>query len=875
MKQLKPILVFICCTFLSIGNARAQNLDKLTISIELKNASLEEAFAKIESLTPFKFNYKTADIAGIKGINYKQQHVSVKKILADITVNTSLQFEQLDNYIVVKKASKQSSRSITIYGFVTAANSGESLIGATLNVTGNKTYSAITNAYGFYSLTVPAATYTFNCSYVGFKDLDTTADLHRTYQYDIQLVLNEHTPLQTVVVATTAKKNPVKNTITGYHRLSIAEIKKITMPGGEADVLKSLQFLPGIQTAAEGTTNLSVRGGSYDQNLILLDEAPVYNPTHTLGFFSAFNTDALKDVAIYKGVFPSWYGSRLSSVVDIRMKEGNAKKYTVTGGIGFLASRLTVEGPIEKERSSFLVSGRYSNIGMLLNIPAIASKINRNTGNSRVSFYDLNVKLNKRLGAKDHLYLSGYTGYDNFFLNAIDKGNEMNWGNTTVTMRWNHIFNSNLFANTSLLYSNYKYSYDLLEDTRNFTWRANLQEVTFKTDFDLTINGNNQLKFGTGITLQDVLPGRVTHKSASSASKEVELNNRSSAQLFAYINNEQKINKQISLSYGLRATWFAALGDAMVYRYNADTSVIVDSTYYSKGKVIKSYVGIEPRATVRVLLAPTASLKFSYGRNYQFQHLLTSSSVGLPTDLWIPSDVYFKPQYADQYAVGFYKTILNDSYEGSIEGYYRKSYNIIDFKDNAEVFLNDKIETQVLSGRQKGYGLEFMLKKNSGASTGWISYTWSKALRRINGVNKNEWYPPSYDHRHNISVVYSQAINKRLSLSANWIYRSGGRTTIPIGTYIFFGSRWLYYGKRNDYQLPANHRLDISAIWKNKVRPNKKWQGEWVLSVYNAYNRENVFALFINQSAYENVDVQASQVYLTGILPSITYNFKF
>lgn len=869
------MLVFICCTFLLIGKARAQDMDKVVISIELKNASLEEAFTRIESLTSFKFNYKTADVAGVKGINYRHNHVTVKKILTDITVNTSLQFEQLDNYIVVKKTGKQSSRSITVYGFVTAANSGESLIGATVNISGNKTYTTVTNAYGFYSVTVPAAVYTVNCSYVGFKDLDTTADLQRTWQHNIQLPLNEHTPLQPVVVATAAKKNAVQRTSTGYHRLSIAELKKITMPGGEADVLKSLQFLPGIQTSAEGTTNLSVRGGSYDQNLILLDEAPVYNPTHTLGFFSAFNTDALKDVAIYKGVFPAWYGSRLSSVIDIRMKEGNAKKYTVTGGIGFLASRLTVEGPFEKERSSFVVSGRYSNIGMLLNTPAIANKINLHTNNSRVSFYDLNVKLNKRLGVKDRLYLSAYTGYDNFFLNALDRANEMNWGNTTVTARWNHIFNAKLFTNTSLLYSNYKYSYDLLEDTRNFTWRANLKEVTFKTDLGLTINGNNQLKFGTGITLQDVLPGRVIQKSANSASKEIQLNNRSSAQLFAYINNEQKISKRISLSYGFRATWFASLGDATVYRYNEDTSAVVDSNYYSKGKIIKSYVGMEPRATIRMLLTPTASLKFSYGRNYQFQHLLTNSSVGLPTDLWMPSDTYFKPQYADQFAAGYYKTMLNDSYEGSIEGYYRKSYNIIDFKDNAEVFLNDKIETQVLTGEQKGYGLEFMLKKNSGASTGWISYTWSKALRRINGVNNNEWYPPSYDHRHNISVVYSQAISERLSLSVNWIYRSGGRTTIPVGTYIFYNTRWLYYGKRNEYQLPANHRLDVSATWKTKEKPNRKWLSEWVFSIYNAYNRQNVFALFINQSYNMYVNSKATQVYLTGILPSITYNFKF
>jgi hypothetical protein len=875
MKQMKPVLVFICCILLLKGKVHAQDMNKVNISVDLKNVSLEEALAKIESLTPFKFNYKTADVAGIKGISYRQHQVSVKKVLNDITAGTSLQFEQVDNYIVVKRPRTLPPHSITMYGFVTAVNSGESLIGATIVIAGGKTYSAVTNAYGFYSLTVPAAAYKLNCSYVGFYDHDTTAHLLHTFQNNIQLALKENAPLQAVVVTTaTAKKSSVQNTGTGYHRLSIADIKKMAMPGGEPDVFKSLQFLPGIQTSAEGTTNLSVRGGSFDQNLILLDEAPVYNPSHTLGFFSAFNTDALKDVVIYKGNAPAWYGSRLSSVVDIRMKEGNFKKHAVTGGAGLLASRLTVEGPLEKEKSSFMVSGRYSNLGVLLNLSYISNLVKLRVKNSRVSYYDLNVKLNKLIGKKDRLYLSAYTGYDNFFLSPIDKAAEMNWGNTTFSARWNHIFNADLFANTSLLYSNYKYSYDLLEDTRNFTWHANLKELTFKTDLDLMLNSNNQVKFGAGATLQDVLPGRIFPKSAHSASKEITLNNRSSVQLFAYINNEQKIGKRIRLSYGLRATWFAALGDAMVYRYYTGTTAVADSAYYSKGKIVHAYIGMEPRATASVLLAPTAALKFSYSRNYQFQHLLTNSSVGLPTDMWLPSDAYFKPQYADQYAAGLYKTFLNGSCEGSIEGFYKTMYNIIDFKDNAEVFLNDKIETQILTGQGKGYGLECMLKKNSGVSTGWISYTWSKALRRINGINNNEWYPPTYDHRHNISVVYSHTISKRVHLSLNWTYRSGSRTTIPVGTYIFYGSRYTYYGQRNGYQLPAIHRMDVSVIWKNKIKPHRKWTGEWVLSIYNAYNRQNLFALYISQAvAYTRTT--ATQVYLTRILPTITWNFKF
>jgi len=804
---MKPILVFICWIFFSVLKVHAQDMEKVFVTIKVKNTSLEQLFRLVEKITPYKFNYKTADIAGIKGISYEHEHVSVKKLLTDVTANTGLQCEQVDNYILIKKVSNPPhthSSNITIYEFV-----------ATI------------------------------------------------------------TPLQPVVVAAAATKSNVQRTNTGYHRLNMLEVKKMAMVAGEPDVLKSLQFLPGIQTSAEGTTNLSVRGGSYDQNLILLDDAPVYNAGHTLGFFSAFNADALKDVSIYKGVFPAWYGSRLSSVVDIRMKEGNSKEHTLTGGIGLLASRLTYEGPIKKDRSSFIVSGRYSDIGPLLNFSRVSNLIKLHTKNSRVSFYDLNVKLSTMLGVKDRLYLSAYTGYDNFFLDAINKSDEMNWGNTTVSARWNHAFNANLCANTSVLYSNYNNSYDQPEDARNFKWRANVKELTLKTDLDWAIDSNNQLRFGTGVTLQDILPGRVIPNSESSASKAVSLNNRSSAQVFAYINNEQKISKTVSLSYGVRATGFAALGDAMVYRYNADTSAVIDSTYYPKGKIIKSYVGIEPRATARVLLSPTASLKFSYGRNYQFQHLLTNSSVGLPTDLWLPSDTYFKPQYADQFAAGFYKTIGNDSYEGSVEGFYRKSYNIIDFKDNAEIFLNDKVETQILTGQGKAYGIESMIKKNIGASTGWISYTWSKSLRRINGVNNNEWYPASYDHRHNISVVYAYTVSKRLSVSASWIYRSGGYTTIPVGSYIFYGTRFVYYGKRNGYQLPANHRLDVSVTWKNKLNPNKKWQGEWVFSIYNAYNRQNVFAIYISQYPYQPYNVKATQVYLTGILPSLTYNFKF
>lgn len=864
----------LCALSLTI-RAHAQDISKEMINIELNNVTLKQALAAIEKLTLFKFTYKTADIDGIKNIRYRQQNVSVKKVLDDLLSNAGLKYEQVQTYILIKKIRQSAPQTATVYGFVTAGQSGETLIGATVSLSGSKTYTTISNAYGFYSLTIPAGEYALSSSYVGFRDMDDQISIEQSGRHDIGLKAKEVDTLQAITVTSSGKKGIVQRVATGNHKLSILEIKKIAMGGGEPDVLKSLQFLPGIQAAAEGTTNLSVRGGSYDQNLILLDEAPVYNPSHTLGFFSAFNTDALKDVAIYKGVFPAQYGGRLSSVVDIRMKEGNSNEHTVTGGIGLMASRLTYEGPVKKGRSSFMISGRYSNTGTVLNTAYKLGIIDVGTSKNSISFYDLNAKFNTVLGSRDRLYLSAYTGHDDFYLLPLDMTTRMNWGNTTVTARWNHVFNERLFANTSLLYSNYKYTQFIQDGARDFSWRANLKEVTLKTDFDWSTNRNSLLKLGAGITFQDVLPGKTAPNSTHSPAQSVALNNRSSAQVFAYINHEQKINKGISVSYGIRATDFAALGDALIYHYNADTMAVIDSTFYGKGKIIKSYFGAEPRATVRFLLSPVVSLKVAYGRNYQFQHLLTNSSVGLPTDLWMPSDTYFKPQYADHFSAGLYKTFSGEAWETSMEVYYRKSYNVIDFRDNAELFLNDKVETQVLTGKAKGYGVELLIKKNKGVSNGWISYTWSKASRQINGVNNNEWYPASYDRRHNLSLVFNHTLSKRLSLSANWVFRSGGRTTTPLGTYAFNGQRFMYYSTRNGYTLPAHHRLDLSVTWQNKFKEKRKWQGEWVLSLYNAYNRQNVVALYVRQNPDNYSYVKASQVSFGGIIPSITYNFKF
>ncbi len=866
----RTLILFLAIALAAVYQPAAQDISRLNITINLKDATLKAALDSIEKQSPFKFSYKTADITGGRRYTYQQQNQPVKKVLDHLLSNTGLQYELSGNYILLKKV-KNAAATATLHGFVTASHSGEALIGAPGTLSGSTAYATTTNAYGFYSLTVSPGDYRFTCSHNGFGELDQRLSIEQGYKNDISLQIKQADTMEAVTITSAGKKSIVRQAITGRHRLSSSDIKKIAMGGGEPDVLKSLQFLPGIQASNEGTTNLSVRGGSYDQNLILLDEAPVYNPTHTLGFVSAFNTDALKDVSIYKGVFPAQYGGRLASVVDLRMKEGNIREHVVTGGIGIIASRLTWEGPIKKEKSSFMISGRFSDVGKLLTWADLVYN------KTKLSFYDFNIKVNSFLGKKDRVYLSAYTGGDNFHLSQVDFATRTNWGNTTVTARWNHVFNSRVFANTSVLYSNYNYSYYTLDGT-NFSWSAKLKEVTLKTDFDWSIGRNSLLKTGAGVIFQNVSPGTVIPNRPDSTGfvKQIySLESRRSAQLYAYLQHDHQINKSISVSYGVRLTSFSALGARTVYKYNADTTVVTDSTYYAKGKIIRSYFAAEPKITLRVLLNPVTSFKIAYGRNYQFQHLLTNSSVGLPTDMWMPSDTYFKPQHSDHFTTGMYMTFNNDAYEASIEAYYQLSKNVIDFRDNAEVFLNDKIETQILPGQAKGYGVELLVKKNKGLLTGWISYTWSKALRQVPGVNNDEWYPPTYDRRHNLSIILNKMLSQRLSLSANWVFRSGGRTTLPLGTYIFHSYRIMYYSTRNGYTLPAHHRLDLALTWKEKIRKKRKWQGEWVFSIYNAYHRHNVFALYVKQHEFTWAYTKAYHVYLGGIIPTITYNFKF
>jgi len=770
-----------------------------------------------------------------------------------------------------------SAQKHTLFGYIRDATTGESLIGASISVN-DKAMGTTSNNYGFYSITIPDGKQQIKCSYIGYQTFNKEVELHSETTFNIELEVKD-SKLQEFVVTDT-KNNMVLNNEMGSQSFSMSAIRQMPAVMGESDLVKSLQLLPGIQATNEGTTNLSVRGGSFDQNLFLLDDAPVYNPSHALGFFSVFNSDAIKSVKVYKASFPAQYGGRLSSIVDIHMKEGNSKELSASGGVGLIASRLTLEGPISKDKASFIISGRYSYAGLTANGAGllgqrlrIGSLMDFNA-NNEINFYDLNAKVNYKVNDKNHLFLSAYTGSDHFFYYAIDDNSSMDWGNITGTARWNHLFNSKLFANTMLIYSKYDYSYILKDDARHFKWLANLQEMDVKTDFDYFLNPNNNLKFGISVENHHYFPGKVEPRDATSITKPFTLDKQRAVISTAYLNNEQRISDKIGLDYGLRYSTFFLLGESTVYSYSPEMEKI-DSVNYSSGELVKFYHSLEPRISLRYQLTENSSVKLSWSKTVQFQHLIGNSSVGLPSDVWIPASTYIKPQWANQIAIGYYRLFAQNQYEFSTEAYYRKLHHVIDYRDNADLFLNPHVETQVLEGEGQSYGLEFYLEKKVGRMKGWLSYTLSKTDRQIDGINNDLAYPATYDKRHYLSLLLNYKLSSTWSASSIFKYSSGGWATIPEGTFNYYGAAFNYYTTRNGYQLPAYHRLDLSFNYQSRKNEHRKWKTEWNFGIYNVYDRHNIFALFIKQEGHKLYSSKAYKMYLYGITPFVTLNFKF
>jgi hypothetical protein len=751
--------------------------------------------------------------------------------------------------------SLSAQKKYTISGSITDAESGEDLFGASVYVAGTS-FGATSNIYGFYSLTVPEGTYELTASYMGFDDI--VFELNMNQDVTENLKLNSiGTMLQEVEVASVRSDNNVSSTEMSVERIDIKQLETIPVLLGEKDVLKTIQLMPGISTASEGSSGFSVRGGSTDQNLILLDEAPVYSASHLMGFFSVFNSDALKNMSVYKGGIPANYGGRASSVVEISMKDGNNKHFAASGGIGLISSRLAIEGPIVKDKASFIVSGRRSYADI------VAKSINVLDSDASLYFYDLNAKVNYKLNDKNRLFLSGYFGQDSFGFG--DMG--MSWGNTTGTLRYNHLFSSKLFSNTTLLYSNYNYGFNLGSDA---SMSSGIEDFSFKQDFTYFLNPNNKIKAGLISTYHIFNPGELTMEGVTDT--EIVLDEKQAVESAAYISNEHNISNRISAEYGIRFSMFNQLGEGWSKSYNDDNDV-VDSTYFDRGEIMQTYLNYEPRASVMFRLDDKSSVKASYNRMAQYLHLLSNSTSGQPTDTWMPSSVNLEPQIVNQVALGYFRNFDDNKYEFSIEAYYKDMDNVADYEDGTDVMLNENIEANILSGIGRSYGLEFYLKKKYGRLNGWISYTLSRTEYQIDGINNNQWYNSKLDKTHDFSLVLSYQFTERLSLSTAWIYYTGNAVTFPSGRYEFDGNIIPYYTERNGYRMPDYHRLDLNLHLDGKK--NKRFNSSWDFSVYNAYNRHNAYTISFQESESVSGNTEAVQLSLFGIVPSVTWNFEF
>lgn len=776
----------------------------------------------------------------------------------------------------------QAQNKFTISGNITDAKNGEELIGATISVPSLK-LGAVTNAYGFYSLSLPYGKYDLEFSYIGYTTILKSVNLTANIKLNIELKENDKALKELVINSDKLDGSNITETKMSAIKLDIKQVSKIPILLGEVDIVKALQLLPGVQQAGDGNTLFVVRGGNIDHNLVQLDEAIVYNPSHVFGFFSVFNGDAIKDFEIYKGGIPAQYGGRLASVLDVRMKDGNSKNFGVSGGVGLLSSRLTLEGPIVKDKSSFLISGRRSYFDVFLPFgpPELDGVV--------AYFGDLNIKANYTISDKDKIYLSGYMGRDKL---AFGELFGFGWGNYTGTLRWNHLFNSKFFVNTSLVYSRYDYGFDLnIAKNLNFTRSNFINDLNLKVDASYYFSPKSSIRFGSKITDYVFEPGIRTKITNESIVPEESLPAKRAIQHDYYVSHQYKFNERLSAEYGARLSVFSNMGAGRSINYiggnpnqvvngfikAATTDTLNPYTNYQSGQIYNTYVGFEPRLNITYLVNSTSSVKVSYNRMFQYMHLIQNITASTGQEFWTPSDNYIKPQMSDQVAAGYFRNFLDNKIEFSVELYYKWMKNTVELIEGADVQFREDVESQLVAGQGRAYGAEFFLRKLQGKTTGWVGYTLAKSERKADYVNNGDWYAFRFDRRHYLTIVVNQDISKRVSVSGNFVYATGEAFTIAQQRYQLFGSSQpsIYYGPRNNARIPAYHRMDVSLTLGRKVIPGKKYnnQSNWVFSVYNVYGRKNVYTLNYNNDAAGNPFVE--KWYLFTIVPSVTYNFKF
>ncbi len=756
-----------------------------------------------------------------------------------------------------------SQTKFTISGTVTDSLKGEEIIDATIKVL-EKSIGVRTNEYGFYSLSLPQGVYTISFIVTGYSPKEMVLKLDENKRINIQLVSlsDKFKTLNEIKVTAKKQDQNITDPLMGVERLNPNAIAKIPVIFGEKDIVKTMQLLPGVKSAGEGNSGFYVRGGSADQNLILLDEAPVYNASHLLGFFSTFNSDAVKDAVLYKGNQTANFGGRLSSVLDIKMNEGNSNRYNVSGGIGLIASRLNVEGPIVKDKASFLISGRRTYADVFLGLS------DEFKGNS-LYFYDLNAKLNYRLNNKNRLFLSGYFGRDKL---GVGTQFGIDWGNATGTIRWNRIISGKWFSNTSFIVSSYDYKIAISNADLAFSVKSSINDINIKHEYQYFANTRNKLKFGINVIRHSIIPGQVD-VTESSLINPIRLTPNKSLESALYITNDWNATEKMTISYGLRGSAFTMLGNnENVYTFNSD-GIVQDTNMYSDNSFVKTFPLLEPRISMSYVYSKSASIKVAYSRNAQYLHLISNTTTSSPTDLWIPSSLNTKPEIADQISIGWFKNFKENAYEMNIETYYKDMQNQIDYRNGADLQANEFIEGELLTGIGRAYGLEFVIKKKTGKLTGWIGYTLSRSERKINGINDNNWYAAKQDRTHDLSVVAIYELSPKLSISGLFVFYTGNAVTFPTGKYELNGQTYFTYTERNGYRMPNYHRMDIGLTWMRKN--TAKYESSWSFSIYNLYARENAYSIRFEQNEENPAITDAVQTSLFRLVPSVTYNFKF
>ena len=746
------------------------------------------------------------------------------------------------------------AQSFTISGYITDKKTGESIIGAVVFPLNSTNKGKSTNDYGFFSLNLPKGKYDIVITYIGHQKQSINVDL--TENKSLNLALEEKSnSLQEVVVMGTKEDHNIRQSQMGVEKMNVETISKLPVIFGERDIMKVIQLLPGVKSGGDGQSGFTVRGGSIDQNLILLDDAPVYNASHLLGFFSTFNSDAIKDISLFKGTAPAQYGGRISSVVDVKMNEGDNQNYGVSGGIGLISSKLNIEGPIQQGKSSFLISGRRTYADLFLKL---SDKYKDNT----LYFYDLNAKLNYKFSDKDRLFVSGYYGRDVLGVGSLFG---IDWGNTTATIRWNHLYNSQLFSNTSFIFSNYDYNINLTSSQFSVGVLSRIRDWNLKQELQYFPNSDNDIKIGYNLIYHTIIPGLIKLNDSIISKNEY----KEGLESAFYISNDWQANENLKINYGLRLSDFAVLGGSDYYILDSQNNNI--STFNPSG-IVKNYLNLEPRLSMSYTMTESSSLKLAYTRNLQNMHLISNSVSGSPTDKWIMNTNIVKPEIGDQFSVGSFLNFNDNMYEFSAESYYKLMQNQIDYKDNA----NERaavIETQLLYGKGRAYGMELLLKKNKGRFTGWLGYTLSRTEKQIDGINSNNWYAARQDRTHDISIVGMYDLTKRWNISAVWVYQTGNAVTFPSGKYEVFGKDVWLYTERNGYRMPAYHRLDLGATYKLKER--KTFSSELSFSLFNAYGHENPYTITFQQSDTDPNRTVAMQTSLFRWIPSISWNFKF